>query len=52
MSENRVFNTGGKVSASSLYQRNALQARDLGPYLVIEKVLTLHWTFKAVMQDS
>ena len=45
-SQNRVFNPGGKVSVSSPGRRNKLQARDLGSYLVIKRVGTLHWTFK------
>ena len=44
--QNRVFNPGGKVSVSSPGQRNKLQARNLGSYLVIKRVGTLHWTFK------
>ena len=45
-SQNRVFNPGGKVSVSSPGQRNAMQARDLGSCLVVNRVGTLHWTFK------
>ena len=44
--QNRGFNPGGKVSVTSPGQRNKLQARDLGSYLVIKRVGTLHWAFK------
>ena len=44
-SQKRVFNPG-KVSVSSPGQRNALQARELGLYLGIKRVGTLHWKYK------
>ena len=44
--QNCVFNPGGKVSVSSPGQMNIPQARNLGSYLVIKRVGTLHWTFK------
>ena len=44
--QNRVFNPGGKVSVSSPSQLNKLQARDLGSYLVTQRVVTLHWTIR------
>ena len=43
--QNCVFNPGGNVSVSSPGQRNILQAKDPGSYLVIERVGTLHWIF-------
>ena len=45
-SQNHVFNPGGKVSVSSPGQRNTLQARDLGSYLMTMRVGTLHWTIR------
>ena len=35
---------GGKVSVSSSGRKNKLQAKDLGSYLVTQRVVTLHWT--------
>ena len=44
--QNRVFNPEGKISVSSPDQMNKLQARNLGSYLVIKRLETLHRTIK------
>ena len=44
--QNCVFNPGGKVSVSSLGQKYAMQARNLGSCLLTKRVETLHRTIK------
>ena len=44
--QNCVFNPSGKVSVSTPGQMDKIQARNLGSYLVINRMGTLYWTFK------
>ena len=51
-SQNCIFNPGGKVSVPSPGQKNSLQARDIGSYLVTQRVETLHGLLETMIADT